>query len=37
MREKGKVILMGSILLYIIRKIPIATRLVDTAIFNMDR
>jgi len=35
MREKGKVILMGSILLYIIRKIPIATWLVDTAIFNI--
>jgi len=34
MREKGRVILMGSILLYIIRKIPTTTWLVDTAIFN---
>jgi len=34
MREKCKVILMGSILLYIIRKIPTTTWLVDTAIFN---
>jgi len=34
MREKGKVILMGSILLYTICKIPTTTWLVDTAIFN---
>jgi len=34
MREKGKVVLMGSILLYTIRTIPTTTWLVNTAIFN---